>query len=673
MPDPNVKLGAQVRCARDGSRAILDYLYPRSPRGGEITVDDVRYELKRVGVVAGVDWDAIEDAVNLVLSSGVPARNVLVAQGTAGIEPRCFLGDSPSPCRKEELLAFLQAGKWAGEALSSGDFSAPVAGCRYIKAGERLLFVEQPREGLNIFGHKVPVRSGLKINLLAGQGVHLDMTATDSTYLAEDEGYVAIGGRGLVSIVSPELVSPDRMLLEFVALPVREECAQAVADALIARIKRYSAENAPEIPAGEIREYCLVRMAEGAVEKTLIARGKPPQPGKPGRFDWRIDLSARPLENQEEEKVDYAELSPYVEVGEGDIICEAFPAEPGIPGRDVRGEEIPPPETGDDGFPEAGANIVLEESGPTVLYKAEVSGIVRFDKNVVSVDEAFVVHGDVGAESGNLRFSKDILVEGDLRGGYVVECGGNLTIKGSVENGAKVKCGGNLTILRGVYGQRTEINVSGAAEVGFIQDSRLIAGDKLLVHDYVQDSEVFCRGILTVEGRSVRGDRRGAVMGGHVSALLGLELHSVGTQLARTALSVGVDDRMLAKIIEAEKALPLLAKRMIRLQSSLGFDPSTPAALQRLSRMTPKQKERAKQILLELRETANKRESLQAQVEEMKQKAYADDLREVVVNVQHHVVPSVIIGIGHTRIVVEDEAKSCRFQLNSDGKIVYAR
>ncbi len=667
LPD---NCGARIRCNPDGSRAVLDILYPVGVSGQPIALEDVQEALARLGVVAGIDWPVLERTVEQTRRSGLPVRNIVAARATSGGQAHAHLAGEIQACERARFQNFLRGARWTGEAFSRRDFASPEGEPLFVKAAAPVMIVEPPELAIDVFGRVLPSAAREMTDFFAGPGVIETNTESGREFVAEVAGYVALNRHGLLTVISPLLPSEDRLRLDFVILPIQTGAAE-LGDFLRAVLSETDPEMLSPEERAEASEFCQERLLAGESACRLIRHGRPPVPGTPGKINWRVNLTTKPDAQQTEERINYAELSPFHEIAAGEVIAVAKIPTPGQPGVDVFGSPLPPPLAEEERL-EIGENILEETSGDIVVYKAGLSGTVRLEGHRLSVSESLIIRGNVDSVSGNLHHAKDIAVEGDVRAGFTVECGGNLTVGGSIENGATVKCGGRLEVCKGIFGRKTLVQAKRDANVGFIQESHVEVGGDLKVDDYVQDSIVFCRGRLIVEGHSVRGNRHGAVMGGQTAALAGMELHSAGTPLAQTFLTCGVDERLILKIREGEKYLALLAKRMVRLQTALGFDPSSPNATTYLARLSPQARQSIKNVLAELRQTAEQRETLNQRLESLRKIAVAPNLNELTIAIQRHLTPTVIIRIGDTRHAIAKEAQNATYQLHPDGRIVRA-
>lgn len=92
------------------------------------------------------------------------------------------------------------------------------------------------------------------------------------------------------------------------------------------------------------------------------------------------------------------------------------------------------PIKGKDGKPPhipAGKNTVLSEDKTKLL--ADIDGEVVYEGNKFNVKNLLTINHDVDNSIGNIDFTGDILIKGDVREGYSVKAEGDVTIFGTVE------------------------------------------------------------------------------------------------------------------------------------------------------------------------------------------------------------------------------------------------
>lgn len=233
----------------------------------------------------------------------------------------------------------------------------------------------------------------------------------------------------------------------------------------------YKALQAAGVVFGIKEDAVISFAASPQSEPLLVAEGEPPQPGVDERLEVLFDdgtLFERAVD--EGKRVDFRETSTIVSVESGALLAVKHPPQPGLPGRAVTGEDLPPPP------PRllelrAGKGVELKENGTRVV--ALVNGRPWYKQAgntyVFNVDPLLVHKGDVCIKSGNIRFKGDLKILGNVCEAMKVQATGCVEITGLVTR-ATVISGGKLQVHRGVIGSklRAGSGFPGAKKLSFM-------------------------------------------------------------------------------------------------------------------------------------------------------------------------------------------------------------
>ncbi len=163
-----------------------------------------------------------------------------------------------------------------------------------------------------------------------------------------------------------------------------------------------------------------------------LARGRPPLPGRDGDIALAFDPNPRliPLE-REGGGVDFHAASRQRAVEAGALLVTHHPPQPGQPGLDLSGRAIPPPPVRDRPLAQiAGRNTEIR--GDTLV--ATVPGRPVFNGQRLEVLLVYDVPGDLDYSIGNVDFSGDIVIHGDVKPGFTLTAGGSVIVSGVVES-----------------------------------------------------------------------------------------------------------------------------------------------------------------------------------------------------------------------------------------------
>lgn len=160
------------------------------------------------------------------------------------------------------------------------------------------------------------------------------------------------------------------------------------------------------------------------VKEVVVARGDPPTPPR----DAVVTLA------------EGVEDGALVEAGQ--LLATKTPAEPGKPGRSVRGTPIPPPPARD--LPLRAVRAA--ELGPDGLtVRARRAGRVLIRGTTFEVQPVHRIPGDLGGAGVVVRFPGDVVVVGQVRAGAQILAGGKVEVAGGVD-GARIEAAGSITV-----------------------------------------------------------------------------------------------------------------------------------------------------------------------------------------------------------------------------------
>ena len=196
----------------------------------------------------------------------------------------------------------------------------------------------------------------------------------------------------------------------------------------------------------EIREYC--RQANFS-QSLVCAVGKQVLDENDGRIEYHFetDKVLRPIQRKDG-SLDYRELGLVKNISKGDSLCALIMPKPGSDGMDVYGKVVPYRKGTVPALP-VGVNTQPSEDGQTLI--STVDGTIEILPNAINVNEIFIVKGDVGRDSGNVSAKCSVLIQGDVKSGFSVSAGGDITVRGIVEH-ANLEAGGNIVISQGMNG-----------------------------------------------------------------------------------------------------------------------------------------------------------------------------------------------------------------------------
>lgn len=264
-----------------------------------------------------------------------------------------------------------------------------------------------------------------------------------------------------------------------------------------------------------------------------VAVGKPVETGRDGYYEFFFDTDElnnnRPTV-REDGSVDYFNQKRFEKVNEGNLLARYHEPTKGGFGFDVCGKLLVPKP----GRPMPrlhGKGFKTSEDGKEIY--AAISGKIEYCNYDLSVVNVYEVNGNLDLSMGNIDFNGDVNITGCVRSGVTVHAMGSIFVGGFVE-GATLIAGKDIVLKDGVNTKNTgKIQAGGNISGRFFENTEVIAkGD--LKCNYILNCNVFAYGKVFVEGS------RGSIMGGEVTAVMGISTASCGHESnVKTCLRVG--------------------------------------------------------------------------------------------------------------------------------------
>lgn len=213
-----------------------------------------------------------------------------------------------------------------------------------------------------------------------------------------------------------------------------------------------------------------------------IAEGKAPLPGKASRLEWSLpehNLSGNGMLLETDHTglknpLDYRDFPGAPFVREGEVFARKLPPEEGLPGFDVYGGVLPPPPPQDLTFL-TGSDARLLSSGKIIALRTGRPRITKGHDRVKCCDFPSVrlITRDTASAAGDIMYTGDIVIQGDLEGPVRIEALGNIYIYGNAR-----QCTFTATGSIYVSGQVTLCNLH--TGLPGVQQHRLYLFSKLL-------------------------------------------------------------------------------------------------------------------------------------------------------------------------------------------------
>ncbi len=278
-----------------------------------------------------------------------------------------------------------------------------------------------------------------------------------------------------------------------------------------------------------------------------VAEAVLPVPGKNGYYEYAVDVenTVKMPEIREDGTVDYQSMSVISNVQKGDIVARYYRARPGIPGMNVRGDEIPV-EPVRDLPPLTGKGIAVSGKLPDV-YEATIEGKIEYKDGKLNIINVHQVNGDVDLIIGKIEFYGDVVISGNVEAGVTIRAGKSLTIEGTVE-AANLFAGEDIVLKRGIQGNKKgKVVARGNIYADFIEHTEAQAGKSIQANS-ILNSKVRAGEKVILTGK------KGCIIGGYVHGDMGIECKELGNiSEVKTVIHAGCETEILEKYREISK------------------------------------------------------------------------------------------------------------------------
>lgn len=284
-------------------------------------------------------------------------------------------------------------------------------------------------------------------------------------------------------------------------------------------------------------------------EKILVAQGTNAVKGEDGTVEYMFNTatSLKPQPNPDG-SVDYKNINIINVVTAKQKLVQLHPPQKGTPGKNVLGQVIPAEDGAAAKMP-SGKNISTDPQDANCLI-ANIDGIVRLTGSNIDVFDGFIVPGNIDYSTGNVKYEKSVIVNGDVKAGFSINCGGDLQVKGTIED-CNILINGNVLCKLGFVGQGKGIIISnGDVNVGFTKNQTIKSRKNVNVAKEALNSHIYARSSIFIHGKPI------SVAGGNLMARDSITVYSVGNHSnIRTMLEVGTDYSLLEESNKIEQQL----------------------------------------------------------------------------------------------------------------------
>ena len=353
---------------------------------------------------------------------------------------------------------------------------------------------------------------------------------SDQSNQAQPDAAPAIGGSEIKKLgYSLYLKMPENFLECRCSYVPHEQGSMITRDELTIFLKQYGVLEGIDQQAFDD----FVVKATGGQQQVdvLLASGTPPIAGADEYILFSMQSSASVHSVDEEgSDVDMHIVQTFINVSTDDEIGRIIPAGAGTPGRNIKGMPIPP-QPGKPLHVKIGKNIRTEDNGALLI--AAATGRFCQSAGEISIEEEYVVKGDVNFRIGSINFKGVVEVRGDVLDNFDINATKGLTVAGNI-GVCHIVSDGDITFC-GMDGQeKGSIVCGGTLRANFIHDAVVECAGDVIVGVEIHNCKVRTLGQIIVD--------KGAISGGSYIAQGGIEAKKLGSASSQhTKLQAGVD------------------------------------------------------------------------------------------------------------------------------------
>lgn len=501
--------------------------------------------------------------------------------------------------------------------------------------------------GMNILGEPIFTSDIIRQNLNLAESVCL---SKDNNYvIAKTQGIPFFGDNTIgVIFLKPDgsvdiLVREDNMAASIVVHPPCKGGSmpkeQEILDMLHTKGVAYAIRH--QQISELVRNFANNQYPE---EPVVIAEGTAACNGENGfvKLLFNTETSLKPQQNPDG-SVDYKNINIITTVVKGQKLAELMPPTSGVAGKDISGRTLPCV----DGMPVSlpiGLNTFIDPKDPNVLLSA-TDGFVRYVNSTIEVSEGLVITGDIDFSTGHIKYDKNVVISGDIKSGFNVECGGDLQVNGTIED-SKVTIGGNLLCRMGFVGQGKGLIVAkGDVNLNFTKNQVIKSRQNINIAREAINSTIFARKTITVHGKPL------SAAGGLLTAGESVSLHAVGNQSGiRTVLEVGIDFTLIEEVEKKELLFLELSEKYSKLLES---EKKYERILVIRKQLPPKDRFLLERIRKAITMYKQQMDLIEKQKMEICSKMY--DTANAFIKIEHSAMPGTMFKFGERHFLVKEE------------------
>jgi len=297
-------------------------------------------------------------------------------------------------------------------------------------------------------------------------------------------------------------------------------------------------------------------------ESTVIVKGYRGKETVDGKIELLIEESKH-VSIDDSGKADYRNIKNFITANQGQVLVRHHLPVQGEAGMNIYGDQVPAREPKNPRL-DAGINVSIVQKGTFNEYVADAKGIVSRNKQIIEVNPILQIAGNVGIESGNIKYDGDVEISGSVDRGSSILASGSVSVGGMIESGS-IKLSGVLNVKGGINTK---------------SEGRILV-NKELISVYIDNSKLFVNGDITVDrsitisniithGSIFLKDQHSTISGGEILAYHSITADIIGSKAEiPTVITIGTHFERNKQVVDITKELEDTKKEFERLTDEM--------------------------------------------------------------------------------------------------------
>lgn len=281
----------------------------------------------------------------------------------------------------------------------------------------------------------------------------------------------------------------------------------------------------------KLAEFCTEAANGNNPQNFLIATGTEPTAGEDGYFELFVDTGEEDVSLEEDDKgrVNFKDIQTFTNVKPDQLIGTIYPPKLGTPGKTITGLTIPAL-LGQPARLTAGEGAEIRAKGAEVYSTRE--GRVTFENHIISIEEEFVVSGDVDLKVGHINFNGFVDIKGDVLDDFNIKSTKGINVNGAV-GACVLESDGPITVGSMAGLGLGKIIARGDVTARYLNHVTVECWGNVHIANEIRNSTIKSTGVIDVA--------KGLITGGECVALEGIEAKLLGSKSGvKTHLTAGV-------------------------------------------------------------------------------------------------------------------------------------